>query len=92
MKLIDAELVLTMLKAFKDEKYGNPHFMNGIATVLELIEDMPEAVVRCKDCRLTDEPIYEKDEHDYWCREHSLYVYENDYCSYGERREDGVDR
>ena len=51
MKLIYAEMVLAMLEAFKDEKYGNPHFMNGIATVRELIEDMPEAVVRCKDCR-----------------------------------------
>ena len=48
-------------------------------------------VVRCKDCQYTDEPIYEKDDHDHWCREHSLYVYENDYCSYGERSDDAID-
>ena len=47
-----------------------------------------EEIVRCKDCRYTDEPIYEKDDHDHWCRENSLYVYENDYCSCGERRSD----
>lgn len=43
-------------------------------------------IVRCKNCQYTDEPIYEEDEHDYWCRNHGLYVYENDYCSYGEKR------
>ena len=55
-----------------------------LATKQEVIGEL----VRCKDCHYTDEPIYEKDEHDYWCREHSLYVYEDDYCSYGERKSD----
>lgn len=64
----------------------------GISDMMDEIDSAPTIdavpVVRCKDCRLTDEPIYEKDEHDYWCREHSLYVYEDDYCSYGERKSD----
>ena len=83
MKLIYAEMVLAMLEAFKDEKYGDPHFMNGIATVRELIEDMPEAVVRCKDCKWRD---------DYGCAlrivDESDKPNDNDFCSFGERQSD----
>ena len=52
MKLINAELVLTMLKAFKDKEHGDPHFLNGIETAREIIEGMPEAIVRGGDCGL----------------------------------------
>ena len=86
MKLIYAEMVLAMLEAFKDEKYGNPHFMNGIATVRELIEDMPEAVVRCGDCMMFD--LDGADEGEGWCWWHDTIIKLNDYCSYGERRSD----
>lgn len=80
MKLIYAELVLAMLKAFKDKKYGNPHFMNGIATVMELIEDMPEAVVRCKDCAISQhDELFGR----WYCNGRE--VKPGDYCSYGER-------
>ena len=51
MKLIDADKIIESLGVFKDKKHGDPHFLNGIETARELIEDMPEAVVRCKDCR-----------------------------------------
>ncbi len=44
-------------------------------------------VVRCKDCQYAGEPIYEV-ENDYWCSKHGIYVYENDFCSYGERKAD----
>ena len=47
-------------------------------------------VVRCKDCQYAGEPIYEV-ENDYWCSKHGIYIYENDYCSYGERRTDGAE-
>ena len=49
----------------------------------EIIDAVP--VVRCKNCQYTDEPIDEEGEHDYWCVKHGSYVYEDDYCSYGER-------
>ena len=95
MKLINAELVLTMLKAFKDEKYGNPHFMNGIATVIELIEDMPEAVVRCEDCLYNygNAEDCEYNQNDIVCT-----YFDTDgmdasgFCSYGERRTDETKR
>ena len=86
MKLINAELVLAMLEAFKDKKYGDPHFMNGIATVRELIEDMPEAVVRCKDCQYRESSFCtcsHRDTDQFFYPE----VNPDDYCSYGKRRE-----
>lgn len=61
-----------------------------IAQVEEWIENSPAVdaveVVRCRDCDHTDLPIDEEDEHDYWCMTHGSYVYEDDFCSYGERR------
>ena len=83
MKLIDSDKILEALGMFTDEKYGNPHFMNGIATVLELIEDMPEAVVRCKDCAIA--------QHDelfgqWYCN--GKEVKPDGFCSHGERRTD----
>ena len=50
MKLIDADKILEALGAFTDKEHGDPHFLNGIETARELIEGMPEAVVRCGDC------------------------------------------
>lgn len=32
MRLIDADKILEALGVFKDEKHGDPHFLNGIAT------------------------------------------------------------
>lgn len=50
-KLISANAVLEVLGCFTDTEHGNPHFLNGIATARESVEDAPEAVVRCKDCK-----------------------------------------
>ena len=85
MKLIDSDKILEALGMFTDEKCGNPHFMNGIATVLELIEDMPEAVVRCIDCKYMGAPNARGA---YGCKHSSAMVdaWINGYCSYGTRR------
>lgn len=40
-------------------------------------------LVRCKDCRHG-----QYDATHYFCAEHHHKVYEDDYCSYGERREE----
>ena len=44
----------------------------------------PTEVVRCKDCRWY-EPLYKDKEYD--CPQGLYVVYENDFCSHGERRE-----
>lgn len=52
MKLIDADKILEALGVFTDEKHGDPHFLKGIETAREIIEGMPEAIVRGGDCGL----------------------------------------
>ena len=37
-------------------------------------------VVRCKDCKLCA--------HDKWCERRTLFVFADDFCSYGERKDD----
>lgn len=55
----------------------------------EIIDAVP--VVRCKDCAksrpdVNDESVW------LWCRRVHGLTRKNDFCPYGERREDGVDR
>lgn len=87
MKLIDAGKTLEALGAFTDEKHGDPHFLAGIATAWEIIEEMPEAVVRCGDCVKSrpdgnDESVW------LWCRRVHGLTRKNDFCPYGERKTD----
>ena len=66
-----------------------------VEDIKAFVENMPtieaEEVVRCKDCEWWDR----KNEHDGWChcnendREGCWQA--DDYCSWGERREDGTD-
>lgn len=51
MKLIDADKILEAFGSFADEKHGDPHFLAAIASAMEIVEEMPEAVMRCGDCR-----------------------------------------
>lgn len=69
-----------------DEEHGNRHFVLGIESVMEYIEEAPSIdIVFCKECR--------------WGKSYSDKQLEcdalglgglkspNDFCSYGERRE-----
>ena len=50
-RLIDADLLMEKLNVFNDREHGNEHFINGIETAKELLEDMPtttEAEIRAK--------------------------------------------
>ena len=61
MRLIDADAVLAALGIFHRHDNDNDnarHFMNGIETAVEIIEDAPDAravhlkpVVFCQDCK-----------------------------------------
>lgn len=73
-----------------DKKNGNRHFIAGVESYREYVEDLPTAdvaeVVRCKDCK------YSSPDKVYGCRfepfntlENGERMYSNDYCSYGER-------
>ena len=41
MRLIDADAVLAALSIFDDTDGAHSHFMNGIKTAIEIIEDAP---------------------------------------------------
>lgn len=43
MRLIDADEIMKALSIFNDTTNGNIHFLNGIETAKELIEDSPTA-------------------------------------------------
>lgn len=84
MKLIDADAL--RMKFIQKMDYCDD--------ILEIIDEMPEAVVRCKDCRYYDRGKNESEE---WseCR---YYWYVSDFevnpdcfCSRGERKSDEID-
>lgn len=66
-----------------DKEHANTHFINGIESVMEYAEQLPtvdaEVVVRCKDCRKFKT---------YACR--MVASGYDDFCSYGERKEDAT--
>ncbi len=75
---------------------GETHLDNlaeGFTEADRVIREMPtvdaEVVVRCKDCKW-DRPDTLLDKH--WCSRllGSMEVRENDFCSYGERKDGGV--
>ena len=42
-RLIDADLLMEKLNVFNDREHGNEHFLYGIETAKELLEDVPTA-------------------------------------------------
>ena len=71
-----------------DKEHANEHFIFGIESVLEYVENLPSAdvapVVRCKDCKHSWEDIGGL------CCSHGvcvdLTVPGDFYCAYGERK------
>lgn len=49
MKLIDADKILEALGVFTDKEQGDPHFLNGIETAREIVEQMPVMFVIDQD-------------------------------------------
>lgn len=87
---IEREVVLALRKVFSDKENGNEHFLNGIETAIEFVQNIPAAdvaeVVRCKDCKHWDTGYG-------FCKIHGLDGYgnslfgEHGFCSCGERKE-----
>lgn len=42
-RLIDVDMLMEKLNVFNDKVNGNEHFINGIETAKELLDDMPTA-------------------------------------------------
>lgn len=89
-----------------DKERANEHFIFGIESVLEYVENLPAAdvapVVRCEDCEHAER--YERADGiagyycghpqntftygEYWDRVFKPAKEVDDYCSYGERKDD----
>lgn len=54
MRLIDADALLNALNTYSDTENGNAHFLHGIKSAQEQIDDAPTIdvvpVVRCGEC------------------------------------------
>ena len=78
------------------EEY-NKGYNDGIKSVLACIENQPSAdvteVVRCKDCKYYDKEYHQcklhSEEPDQYSTGFIFCMQEDDFCSYGERKEDG---
>lgn len=74
-----------------DEEHGNRHFVLGIESVMEYIEEAPSIdIVRCGKCKWygnEQKKIYECCT--YWAQDGGVLVptKPDDFCSYGERKE-----
>ena len=74
-----------------DEIHGNRHFVLGIESVMDYIEEAPSIdIVFCEECRDYVEKGTGADcpsGYGYlYCRRKKSVVDEDDYCSWGERR------
>lgn len=83
MRLIDATKLVETLNHHWD-RY--PLKRQELIATLDIISMMPEAVVRCKEC------VNYSSRYSGWhCYLDGRQTQENDFCSWGERREDETD-
>jgi hypothetical protein len=92
MRLINADALIPIMKyATTDNEIGVFPIRIGFDAIKGVIDEAPTIdaveVVRCKDCLNRDNSCG-MGEHK-WCRFLKQTTSPDDYCSYGERREDG---
>lgn len=98
MKLIDADELKEELDAWAVDLVGKHRFPMYIRDdALCVIDAMPTVdavpVVRCEDCKQCDSEYQNslKEKLDLYglCKSTETMVYSDDYCSYGERKDNG---
>ena len=86
----EAVLAYPMRKDKCDRKHANEHFILGIESVIEFVENLPAAdvapVIRCEECRYYQNAKINKKGF-LICPASGMEITEDDYCSYGERKE-----
>jgi len=99
---IRKQAVLERLRPFDhkhaDLEHGDEHFINGVETAIEVIEDTPAAdvaeVVRCKNCKWFRK--WKDEKNSYYCAKDNIAILgnlkPNFYCGYGKRRKDNDKR
>ena len=90
MRLVDADAAIDALKEYfndedqKDTEYGAYWHHSHVLKVLESLPSAQPEIIRCKDCRFY-QPMIDQDD---LCDYRQMQVFEDDYCSRAERRED----
>ena len=78
--------------AKKPEMNGNlEHMIRASAMVIQMIDDAPtvqQEIIRCKDCKYCEHWYADKGRCFLW-HEGGIDVFEEGFCNYAERREDG---
>lgn len=96
MRLIDADTLLNIYKSWLSQfdSLEDNGDRDGVESCIAALEDSPtieaEHIVRCKECKYFQP--YEGEEHKGDCEELiglDSFVYEDDYCSYGEKIDAG---
>ena len=84
----EAVLAYPIRKDHYDREHGNEHFIFGIESVIEFVENLPAAdvapVVRCRECIHRDGTPGQPN---ILCGQ----MHDDDFCSYGQRKEDDHD-
>ena len=86
-KLIDADALIAKCGNWYTEEGTEAGF---IGTLKQLLDEQPEAVVRCRDCKYQNKGSNEVDAWNLCDLRSWLYIPISDdfFCSYGERRTD----
>ena len=79
-KLIDADVLMTWFNGNYDDEDVS------VAYVLGIINEQPEAVVRCKDCKFSDPKL--RGISSKWLPCMEIQTHRNWYCGSAERRTD----
>lgn len=91
-KYIEADALITCMKENCDT-WKNDDMRRGFRECARIVFDMPAAdvveVVRCKDCEnyRPFRPVFSDDKSHHFCRAHDRYMFVDDYCSYGVRKD-----
>lgn len=75
MKLIDADALRQAILSTMPER----------SEVLLIVDNQPDAVVRCKDCKQGEQSVLPN--RHLWCRIHEFYREPDWYCADGEMKE-----
>ena len=74
------------LSAIKNVADANHNYAQGFRDAMTAIEELPESIVRCKDCTY----MRKEDEYEFWCQGKgwpSQLVRPDDFCSRAKRKE-----
>lgn len=88
MRLIDADALIETI-AIVAKKFAKSDAQKALmGRVMYILDHKPECVVRCKECKFYEEVEYYPDGTKKICRLLKRQFHPDDFCSYGERKEE----